>query len=154
MKAHDCGWFYPIQHRMPCHPVLLLARKQTVIGQVYCSSLVAGQSVCLAFQQAWWCSQMPGPYTLPEWADITLSSRLQHGKQHLHKTQPELTVLRQLTSHRVKSMKLVIPLHSLHWSIHTKDESKRGTAFAFIFGVNWLWRCGVTTSFGVFFFMK
>ena len=36
-------------------------------------------------------------------------------------------------------------------SIHTKDESKRGTAFAFIFGVNWLWRRGVTASFGVFF---
>ena len=50
----------------------------------------------------------------------------------------------------MKSMKLVIPLHSLYWSIHTKDESKRGTAFAFIFGVNWLWRCGVTASFGVF----
>ena len=47
-------------------------------------------------------------------------------------------------------MKLVIPLRSLYWSIHTKDESKRGTAFAFIFGVNWLWRCGVTASFGVF----
>ena len=43
-------------------------------------------------------------------------------------------------------------LHSLHWSIHTKDESKRGTALAFIFGVNWLRRCCVTTSFGVFFF--
>ena len=40
----------------------------------------------------------------------------------------------------------------LYWSIHTKDESKRGTAFAFIFGVNWLWHCGVTASFGVFFF--
>ena len=40
---------------------------------------------------------------------------------------------------------------SLYWSIHTKDESKRGTAFAFIFDVNWLWRCGVTASFGVFF---
>ena len=24
--------------------------------------------------------------------------------------------------------------------------------FAFIFGVNWLWHCGVTASFGVFFF--
>ena len=45
----------------------------------------------------------------------------------------------------------IIPLHSSYWSIHTKDESKRGTAFAFIFGVNWLWRCGVTASFGVFF---
>ena len=51
----------------------------------------------------------------------------------------------------MNSMKLVIHLHSLYWSIHTKDESKRGTAFAFIFGVNWLWRCGVTASFGVFF---
>ena len=36
----------------------------------------------------------------------------------------------------MNSMKLVIPLHSLYWSIHTKDESKRGTTFAFIFGVN------------------
>ena len=36
----------------------------------------------------------------------------------------------------MNSMKLVIPLHSLYWSIHTKDESKRETAFAFIFGVN------------------
>ena len=48
-------------------------------------------------------------------------------------------------------MKLAIPLHSLHWSIHTKDESKHGTAFAFTFGVNWLWRWGVTASFGVYF---
>ena len=37
----------------------------------------------------------------------------------------------------MNSMKLVIPLHSLYWSIRTKDESKCGTAFAFIFGVNW-----------------
>ena len=36
----------------------------------------------------------------------------------------------------MNSMKLVISLHSLYWSIHTKDESKRGSAFAFIFGVN------------------
>ena len=36
----------------------------------------------------------------------------------------------------MNSMKLVILLHSLYWSIHTKDESKRGTAVAFIFGVN------------------
>ena len=36
----------------------------------------------------------------------------------------------------MNSMKLVIPLLLLYWSIHTKDESKRGTAFAFIFGVN------------------
>ena len=36
----------------------------------------------------------------------------------------------------MNSMKLVIPLHSLYWSIHTKDESKRGSAFVFIFGVN------------------
>ena len=30
----------------------------------------------------------------------------------------------------------ICQLHSLYWSIHTKDESKRGIAFAFIFGVN------------------
>ena len=51
----------------------------------------------------------------------------------------------------MNSMKIVIQLHSLHWSIRTKDGSKCGTAFGFIFGVNWLWRCGVTTSFGVSF---
>ena len=48
-------------------------------------------------------------------------------------------------------MKPVILLHSLYWSIHTKDESKRGTAFAIIFGMNWLWHCAVTASFGVLF---
>ena len=40
---------------------------------------------------------------------------------------------------------------SLYWSIHTKDETKRGTEFAFIFGVNWLCRWGATASLGVFF---
>ena len=35
-------------------------------------------------------------------------------------------------------------------SIHTKDESKRDSAFAFIFGVNWLWCCGITALLGVF----
>ena len=49
----------------------------------------------------------------------------------------------------MNSLKLVIPLHSLHWLIHTKGESKRGTAFAVIFGVNRLWRCGVTALFEV-----
>ena len=51
----------------------------------------------------------------------------------------------------MNSMKLVIPLHFISLkkdskrcsdtstleSIHTKDESKHGSAFAFIFGVNW-----------------
>ena len=41
-----------------------------------------------------------------------------------------------VASHIMNSMKVLIPLHSLYWSIHNKDESKRGTAFAFIFGVN------------------
>ena len=36
----------------------------------------------------------------------------------------------------MNSMKLAFPLRSSYWSIHTKD------------GVNWLWRCGVTASFG------
>ena len=54
-------------------------------------------------------------------------------------------------SQYMNSMKLVIPLHSVYWSIHTEDESKRGTAFAFIFGVYWLWHCGVIASFGVYF---
>ena len=54
----------------------------------------------------------------------------------------------------MNSMKLVIPLHSLYWSILTKDESKRGTAFAFIFGVNLLWHCCVMASFRVFFSMR
>ena len=33
----------------------------------------------------------------------------------------------------------------------TKDSLRICKAFAFIFGVNWLWHCGVTASFGVFF---
>ena len=40
----------------------------------------------------------------------------------------------QFVQLNMNSTKLVILLHSLHWSNHTKDESKRGTAFAFIFG--------------------
>ena len=36
----------------------------------------------------------------------------------------------------MNSMKLVIPLHLMYMSIHTKDESKRDSAFAYIFGVN------------------
>ena len=58
----------------------------------------------------------------------------------------------------MSSMKLAIPLYFISWkkeskwcrdtttpeSIHTKDESKRGSAFGFIFGVNWpvlwMWR--------------
>ena len=55
------------------------------------------------------------------------------------------------SSVKMNSMKLVIPLNSWYWSIHTKDESKHGTAFAFIFDVNWLWHCGVTALYGVFF---
>ena len=31
-----------------------------------------------------------------------------------------------------------------------KMKTKSGSAFAFIFGVNWLWRCGITTSFSIF----
>ena len=50
----------------------------------------------------------------------------------------------------MNSIRLVILLHSFYWSIQTKDESKRGSAFAFIFGVNWLWRCGVAALFGIF----
>ena len=42
-------------------------------------------------------------------------------------------------------------LFSLYWSIHTKDESKCESAFAFIFGVNWHWRCGVTALTSIFF---
>ena len=39
----------------------------------------------------------------------------------------ELHALRRL----LNSMKLVILLHSLYWSIHTKDESKRGNRVCF-----------------------
>ena len=55
--------------------------------------------------------------------------------RHLTALNPIGAVCR-FTSQLMNSTKLVIPLHSLYWSIHTKDESKRGTAFAFIFGVN------------------
>ena len=58
--------------------------------------------------------------------------------QYCHKSQAGKLGLsiRLLIRALTKSTKLVNQLHSLYWSIHTKDESKRGTAFAFIFGVN------------------
>ena len=62
-----------------------------------------------------------------------------------------MTSLVSINTLNLKIMKLVIPLHSLYCSIHIKDESKCGTVLAFIFGVNWLWRCGVKVSFEVFF---
>ena len=55
---------------------------------------------------------------------------------HLNLTLPLRGQVQELHVVVMNSMKLVIPLRSLYWSIHTKDESKRGTAFAFIFGVN------------------
>ena len=42
-------------------------------------------------------------------------------------------------------------LQTMLWHHNTRNESKCGSAFAFIFGVNWLWRCVVTASFEVFF---
>ena len=56
-----------------------------------------------------------------------------HPERHLMGLLKEPVLLLKLF---MNSMKLAIPLHSLYRSIHTKDESKRGTAFAFIFGVN------------------
>ena len=48
----------------------------------------------------------------------------------------------------MNSMKLVITLHSLYWSIHTKDESKRGSAFAFILvSIDLCNECNGMTSF-------
>ena len=63
-------------------------------------------------------------------------------------------LLKAILVYNMNSKKLVFPLLSLYWSIHTKDESKRGTAFAFIFGVNWLWRCVVSQHRLKSFFMK
>ena len=93
---------------------------------------------------------------------VSISCWLRNSKSHPHLQR--FTMTPTFTPHTVAEvvenfqtllmnsmMKLVIPLHSLYWSIHTKDESKRGTMFAFIFGVNWLWRCGVTASFAIFF---
>ena len=42
----------------------------------------------------------------------------------------------ELYTYTMNSMELVIPLHSLYWSIHTKDESKCSSTSAFIFDVN------------------
>ena len=58
-------------------------------------------------------------------------------KQVKRQKRPQLEFSQNgITATQMNSMKLVIPLHSLYWSIHTKDESKCGTTFAFIFGVN------------------
>ena len=85
---------------------------------------------------------------MPEWKRyITGGAKASYGKKEkkslleqrqglpIYKLKDELIKVR-LVLVIMNSKKLVIPLHSLYWSIHTKDESKRGTAFAFIFGVN------------------
>ena len=54
----------------------------------------------------------------------------------LHPVEVQVCIVDYSLTLIMNSTKLFIPLHSLYWSIHTKDESKRGTAFAFIFGVN------------------
>ena len=62
---------------------------------------------------------------------------------------PPIVILLHFISWKKTPNDAVTP--QCHRSIHIKDESKCGIAFAFIFGVNWLWRCGDTASFGVFF---
>ena len=37
----------------------------------------------------------------------------------------------------MNSMKVVIPWHKLYWSIHTENESKRGTTFCFHLWCEW-----------------
>ena len=54
-------------------------------------------------------------------------------------------------SRKCISPNMIRAVNRLYWSIHTKDESKRETAFAFIFGVNWLWRCGFPALLRIFF---
>ena len=70
--------------------------------------------------------------------DIDYHSRIGHQKMKCHVSGHQCLLrggsMRGMNI--MNSMKLVIPLYLLYWSIHTKDESKRGTAFAFIFGVN------------------
>ena len=63
------------------------------------------------------------------------SDQTYHANANLVKGTRMHTDPKVLCTSVMNSMKLVIPLLSLYWSIHTKDESKRGTAFAFIFGV-------------------
>ena len=62
--------------------------------------------------------------------------RIRRGSGHLLASLGPFTDSSWYSRQLMNPMKLVIALHSLYWSIHTKDESKRGTAFAFIFGVN------------------
>ena len=47
-----------------------------------------------------------------------------------------VSVATRENDYNMNSMKFVSRSRPWYWSIHTKDESKRRTAFAFIFGVN------------------
>ena len=67
---------------------------------------------------------------------VTFLRKYKKMKKYKKKRGKKIELYIGLFESHMNSMKLVIPLHSLHWSIHTKDESKGGTAFAFIFGVN------------------
>ena len=91
----------------------------------------------------------------PLFYDDTVTWNHSHRPESLHtmKTVQQgfcwLTILSTFYHPSMNSMKFVIPLHFISWkkdskwccdtttpeSIHTKDESKRGSAFAFIVGV-------------------
>ena len=85
------------------------------------------------------------PRFLKFWAPSGMGARMH--------ASPDKIIIIVMSQHSMNAMKLVIPLYSWYWSIHTKDESKCRTTFALIFGANRLWHCGVTASFGVFFFL-
>ena len=90
---------------------------------------------CVALYYYWRCSE------LEAWPEVTSAAFAPHYLKP--PPQPRPCQASFLTTPScvameisMNSMKLVTSLHSLYRSIHTKDESKRGTAFAFIFGVN------------------
>ena len=86
----------------------------------------------------------PCPFSSKQNAELTRAS-------HLSRCFEGCFITKLSNTQCMNSMKLVIPLHFISFkkvskrccdattpeSVHTIDESKRGSAFAFIFGVNW-----------------
>ena len=71
----------------------------------------------------------------------TISTIMIHGSHYMNsmKTCPSVTFYFMNNSFSDIDRKWILPnmIRVVNQSIHSKDESKRGFAFAFIFGVNW-----------------
>ena len=141
----------PIFGNWCCHTCWPNGHSKFLLGHGLLSELTSGDQLVIQ----WWLSGQQGQLfeELPDtcWPQKFGAHYFLQILLFLGKVNSPATPLLSSTEVHMTSMKLVIRLHFILWkkdskrccdtttpgSIHTKDESKRGSAFAFIFGVNW-----------------